>query len=175
MKMRKSAAFILSVLFFFTAAPAQPAYAGNAEETPGCQLQTILIDNDGKNLWTTESWGGANILPNTSWTTTDAGDYYYNGALSFKAKSNGAEPLSFILCARKKATAPDTRRGKHVGCCKGDSIQLISARFISVRSAAFSLPSLLKSPACQSASTVFCSARSHLCTSTMSFSSNAPF
>ena len=97
MKTRKSAAFILSVLFFFTAAPAQPAFAGNAEETPGCQLQTILIDNDGKNLWTTESWGGANILPNTSWTTTDAYDYYYNGVLSFEAKSNGAEPLSFMI------------------------------------------------------------------------------
>lgn len=97
MKTRKSAALILSVLFFVTAAPAQPAFAGNAEETPGCQLQTILIDNDGKNLWTTESWGGANILPNTSWTTTDAYDYYYNGALSFETKSNGTEPLSFRI------------------------------------------------------------------------------
>ena len=97
MKIRKSAALILSILFFVTAAPAQPVFAGNAEETPGCQLQTILIDNDGKNLWTTESWGGANILPNTNWATTDAYDYYYNGTLSFEAKSNGTEPLSFWI------------------------------------------------------------------------------
>ena len=97
MKIGKSAALILSILLFVTAAPAQPVSAGNAEETPGCQLQTILIDNDGKNLWTTESWGGANILPNTSWTTTDAYDYYYNGTLSFEAKSNGTEPLSFWI------------------------------------------------------------------------------
>ena len=87
----------MSILFSVTAVPAQPVFAGNAEETPDYQLQTILIDNDGKNLWTTESWGGANILPNTSWTTTDASDYYYNGVLSFEAKSNASEPLSFWI------------------------------------------------------------------------------
>lgn len=38
------------------------AWAANVEETPGLQLQTILIDNDGKN-WTTESWGGATMTP----------------------------------------------------------------------------------------------------------------
>ena len=27
--------------------------AANVEETQGTQLQTILVDNDGKNLWTT--------------------------------------------------------------------------------------------------------------------------
>lgn len=32
-------------------------WAANIEETPSLQLQTILIDNDGKN-WTTASWGG---------------------------------------------------------------------------------------------------------------------
>ena len=76
---------------------AYPVRAGNVEETPDYQLQTLLIDNDGKNLWTTESWGGANILPNTSWTTTDACDYYYNGVLSFEVKSNASEPLSFWI------------------------------------------------------------------------------
>lgn len=50
MKIRKSAAIILSILFFVTAAPSQPVFAGNAEETPGCQLQTILIDNGGNQI-----------------------------------------------------------------------------------------------------------------------------
>lgn len=62
--------------------------AANVEETQGTQLQTILVDNDGKNLWTTENWGGANIVPNTSWTTSDMYDYFYNGTLSFEVKSN---------------------------------------------------------------------------------------
>lgn len=67
------------------------------EETPGTQLQTILIDNGGKNLWTTESWGGANIIPNTSWTTSDMYDYFYNGTLSFEVKSNGQTSFPFNI------------------------------------------------------------------------------
>ena len=42
--------------------------AANAQETPGLQLQTILVDNGGTNSWTTLSWGGANLTPNTSWS-----------------------------------------------------------------------------------------------------------
>lgn len=71
--------------------------AANVEETPGTQLQTILADNDGKNLWTTESWGGANIVPNTSWTTSDMYDYFYNGTLSFEVKSNGQTSFPFNI------------------------------------------------------------------------------
>ena len=97
MNLKKHIACCLSAVLAASMLSAYPARAGNAEETPGCQLQTILIDNDGKNLWTTESWGGANILPNTSWTTTDAYDYYYNGELSFEARSNASEPLSFWI------------------------------------------------------------------------------
>ncbi|MGN0574906.1 MAG: glycoside hydrolase family 9 protein [Ruminococcus sp.] len=72
-------------------------YAANVEETPGIQLQTILIDNDGSNLWTTESWGGANIVPNTSWTTSDMYDYFYKGNLSFEVKSNGQTSFPFNI------------------------------------------------------------------------------
>ena len=98
MKMQKRIAVCwISAVLAVSMLPALPVSAGNAEETPDYQLQTLLIDNDGKNLWTTESWGGANILPNTSWTTTDASDYYYNGVLSFEAKSNASEPLSFWI------------------------------------------------------------------------------
>lgn len=71
--------------------------AANVEETQGTQLQTILVDNDGKNLWTTESWGGANIVPNTSWTTSDMYDYFYNGTLSFEVKSNGQTSFPFNI------------------------------------------------------------------------------
>ncbi len=71
--------------------------AANVEETPGTQLQTILADNDGKNLWTTESWGGVNIVPNTSWTTSDMYDYFYNGTLSFEVKSNSQTSFSFNI------------------------------------------------------------------------------
>ncbi len=94
---KRQAAFLLSAAVSMSVLSVFPANAGNVEETPGCQLQTLLIDNDGKNLWTTESWGGANILPNTSWTTTDAYDYYYNGVLTFDVKSNASEPLSFWI------------------------------------------------------------------------------
>lgn len=89
--------WISAILAVSALSAASPVSAGNAEETPGYQLQTMLIDNDGTNLWTTESWGGANILPNTSWATTDAYDYYYNGELSFEVKSNAAEALSFWI------------------------------------------------------------------------------
>ncbi len=58
MKAQKSAALILSILLSAAVLPVQQVSAGNAEETPDYQLQTILIDNDGKNLWTTENWGG---------------------------------------------------------------------------------------------------------------------
>ena len=97
MRRTKHLACCISAVLTAAMLSAYPVHAGNAEETPDYQLQTLLIDNDGKNLWTTESWGGANILPNTGWTTTDAYDYYYNGVLTFEAKSNASEPLSFWI------------------------------------------------------------------------------
>jgi len=97
MKMKKSLAGLLSVILMTASIPVDAVSAGNAEETPGYQLQTILIDNNGTNLWTTESWGGANILPNPHWTTTNASDYYYNGQLTFEVKSNASESLSFWI------------------------------------------------------------------------------
>ena len=71
--------------------------AANVEETAGTQLQTILMDNDGKNLWVTESWGGANIIPNTIWTTSDLYDYFYNGSLSFEVQSSGQTSFPFRI------------------------------------------------------------------------------
>lgn len=72
------------------------AWAANVEETPGLQLQTILIDNDGKN-WTTESWGGATMTPNTNWTTLNMQDYYEHGMLHFAVKNNGTGTTTFRI------------------------------------------------------------------------------
>lgn len=94
---RRMLSLAISSMLWITAASPTVIHAGNAEETPGIQLQTILIDNDGKNLWTTESWGGANILPNTSWATSNIHDYYENGVLTFEVKSNAATALSFYI------------------------------------------------------------------------------
>ena len=113
MRRTKHLACCISAVLTAAMLSAYPVHAGNAEETPDYQLQTLLIDNDGKNLWTTESWGGANILPNTGWTTTDAYDYYYNGVLTFEAKSNASEPLSFwIGQLRQKPCVKAMRVGK---------------------------------------------------------------
>lgn len=90
-------ALCLSSAILTTAMPFTAVYSANVEETTGTQLQTILIDNDGKNLWNTENWGGANILPNTSWTTSDMYDYFYNGFLEFEVKSNGEANLPFYV------------------------------------------------------------------------------
>lgn len=87
----------LSFAVLFSSMPAVEVSAANVEETTGTQLQTILLDNDGKNLWVTESWGGANIISNTIWTTTDMYDYFYNGSLSFEVKSNGQTSFPFRI------------------------------------------------------------------------------
>lgn len=70
--------------------------AANVEETPDLQLQTILIDNNGKD-WTTASWGGQNMTPNTSWTTLMLGDYYENGTLNFEVKNANAATVKFNI------------------------------------------------------------------------------
>ena len=95
--LKKIMSIALSFAVLFSSMPAAEVSAANVEETTGTQLQTILLDNDGKNLWVTESWGGANIIPNTIWTTTDMYDYFYNGRLSFEVKSNGQTSFSFRI------------------------------------------------------------------------------
>ncbi len=87
----------ISVMLWSTVTSGAAVHAVNVEETSGIQLQTILIDNDGKNLWTTESWGGANILPNTSWATSNIHDYYENGVLTYEVKSNADAALSYRI------------------------------------------------------------------------------
>ncbi len=76
--------------------------AANVEETSGIQLQTILIDNNGKN-WTTESWGGQNMTPNTSWNTLSLVDYYENGYLSFEVQNNNAANVKFNIGLSSKS------------------------------------------------------------------------
>ena len=88
---------IMSVVVLISFMPSVRVFSANVEETSGTQLQTILIDNDGKNSWVTESWGGVNIIPNTSWTTSDMYDYFYNGTLSFEVKSNGQTSFPFRI------------------------------------------------------------------------------
>lgn len=95
--MKKIFSLILSCSILLSSIPLTKVSAANVEETIGTQLQTILIDNDGKNLWTTESWGGQNLTPNTSWTTSDWYDYFYNGELSFDVKSNTGTDLTFYV------------------------------------------------------------------------------
>ena len=95
--LKRIISIVLSFSVLFSSMPAVKAFAANVEETAGTQLQTILIDNDGKNLWTTENWGGANITPNTTWTTSDMYDYFYNGTLSFEVKSNGQTSFPFRI------------------------------------------------------------------------------
>lgn len=89
--------FAMSATLAMTSIAPTLAIAANVEETPDYQLQTILVDNNGENLWTTRSWGGENILPNTDWNTSDISQYYENGILTFEAKSNSSEPLSFRI------------------------------------------------------------------------------
>lgn len=88
---------IMSMVVLISFMPYVRVFSANVEETSGTQLQTILIDNDGKNSWVTESWGGVNIIPNTSWTTSDMYDYFYNGTLSFEVKSNGQTSFPFRI------------------------------------------------------------------------------
>ncbi|MDO4864545.1 MAG: glycoside hydrolase family 9 protein [Ruminococcus sp.] len=73
------------------------ASAADVIETEGLQLQTVLVDNDGKNLWTTESWGGQNILPNTRWTSVNIHDYYENGFVNFEVRNQDSAEVSFLV------------------------------------------------------------------------------
>ncbi len=70
--------------------------AADVEETPGLQLQTILIENNGKE-WTTASWGGQNLTPDNCWRTFMLGDYYENGYLNFEVKNSTSETVEFNI------------------------------------------------------------------------------
>ncbi len=89
-------AAIVGAAMFGSSLPVLPLYAANVQETDGIQLQTIVIDNDGKD-WTTESWGGATMTPNTNWTSLDVQDYYENGTLNFEVKNNSSGTAYFYI------------------------------------------------------------------------------
>ncbi len=86
----------VSTVMLTMSMPNSVSDAANVSETDGIQLQTILIDNNG-NDWTTESWGGATMTPNTNWTVLDAQDYYENGTLNFEVKNNSSGTVYFYL------------------------------------------------------------------------------
>lgn len=94
---KRITALAMSAAIAVTCSASSVSFAANVEETPDYQLQTILADNGGENLWTTQSWGGENILVNNNWNTSDISEYYENGILSFEAKSDTSEALSFKI------------------------------------------------------------------------------
>ncbi len=96
-KIRKQfLAAVVSAVMFTSSMPMSFIHAANVQETEGIKLQTIVIDNNG-NDWTTESWGGATMTPNTNWTVLDAQDYYENGTLNFEVKNNGSGTVKFYM------------------------------------------------------------------------------
>lgn len=101
-------AAVISAAMLSAAVPCGGIWAANVEETPGVQLQSIVIDNDGKN-WTTESWGGQNLTPNTSWTTLMLGDYYENGYLNFEVKNNASSTVEFNIGLTSKKHGEQVR------------------------------------------------------------------
>ncbi len=93
---KRMLAAVLGGAMLGSAYPAAYLSAANVEETQGIRLQTILIDNNG-NDWTTASWGGQNMTPNTSWTTLLLGDYYENGYLNFEVKNSTSSTVKFNI------------------------------------------------------------------------------
>ncbi len=104
---RMLAAFVSAVMLT-ASVPSAAVWAANVEETEGIQLQTILIDNNG-NDWTTLSWGGATMTPNTNWTVLDVQDYYENGVLEFEVKNNGTGDVKFNLGLVSRNHGVETR------------------------------------------------------------------
>ena len=97
MNIKKFLSLAVSTLLLALSVSPAAANAANAEDNPGLQLQTVLVDNGGKNLWTTESWGGQNILPNPRWTTSNIHDYYYNGYVNFQVRNQNQSEVSFLV------------------------------------------------------------------------------
>jgi len=98
----------LGAAMLLSTAPAAAVSAANVQETEGLQLQTILIDNNGKD-WTTESWGGATMTPNTNWTSLTINDYYENGKLNFEVIHNGTGDVNFKLGLVSRMHGKETR------------------------------------------------------------------
>ncbi|MBE6854574.1 MAG: hypothetical protein E7501_02845 [Ruminococcus sp.] len=93
---KRITAAAISAALLLSAMPCAGVTAANVQETPDLQLQTILIDNNGKD-WTTLSWGGATMTPNTNWTSLTIRDYCENGSLDFEVKSNGSAAAKFQI------------------------------------------------------------------------------
>ena len=93
---KRAISLMIAVALLFTSLFDFGTFAANVVETEGLQLQTILIDNNGKN-WTTLSWGGVTMTPNTNWTTLTIHDYYENGKLNFDVINNGTGEVSFKI------------------------------------------------------------------------------
>ncbi|WP_298482867.1 glycoside hydrolase family 9 protein [uncultured Ruminococcus sp.] len=106
-------AMAVGAAMLFSAVPGSIVSAANTQDQPDLQLQTILIDNNGAD-WTTESWGGATMTPNTNWTTLTIRDYYENGCLDFEVRSNGTGSSTFRIGLVSK------RHGKTVQICWTD-------------------------------------------------------
>jgi len=98
----------LGAAMLLSTAPAAAVSAANVQETEGLQLQTILIDNNGKD-WTTESWGGATMTPNTNCTSLTINDYYENGKLNFEVIHNGTGDVNFKLGLVSRMHGKETR------------------------------------------------------------------
>lgn len=108
-KMKKRVqAIMISTIMCVSSIPVSSVNSANVEETQGNRLQTILIDNDGKD-WTTLSWGGATITPNTNWTTLDISDYYENGTLSFEVKNNNTGTVNFAFALASRMHGEEVR------------------------------------------------------------------
>ena len=73
-----------------------PVKAGIVEETPGIQLLTLLLNNHGKD-WATESWGGRNLVVNTSYAVTNLRDYVENGIVELDVRNTEPEEVKFKL------------------------------------------------------------------------------
>ena len=87
---------LLCAAFLTANLTALPANCGNVEEIPGIQLQTLLLNNDGKE-WTTESWGGRNLLVNNRYTVTNLRDYVENGIVELDVRNTEPEEVKFKL------------------------------------------------------------------------------
>ncbi len=105
---RRLLAGAVGVVITVSSLPGIASLGANVQETDGLRLQTIVIDNDGKD-WTTESWGGNTMTPNTNWTTLNAQDYYENGTLNFEVKNNGTGSVSFYMGLISKLHGKSTR------------------------------------------------------------------
>lgn len=92
---RIMAAILSASVLLYSQLPMQLS-AATVEETPGLQLQTILIENNGKE-WTTASWGGQNLTPDNCWRTFTLGDYYENGYLYFEVKNSTSSTVQFNI------------------------------------------------------------------------------